>query len=150
AALDVGPAGVVPIGAPALSFRDMMMQYAAERGLRRLIIPVPVLAPKLAARWVGAVTPIPNRLAVPLVAGVARPLAADTARARELFPAVTPMAYREAVHLALARIESNNIETRWTGGQSDPRRDTYEVSDWEGIIRETRAVSVNAPVDAVF
>jgi uncharacterized protein YbjT (DUF2867 family) len=63
--LDRNDAGVVEVGGDRLSFRGMMEVYAEVRGLRRWIAPVPVLAPGLAARWVGLVTPIPNRLAVP-------------------------------------------------------------------------------------
>ena len=150
AALDTGPLGVVPIGADRLTFKDMMLQYAAERGLSRLIVPVPVLAPKLAARWVGAVTPIPNTLAVPLVAGVARPLEADTTRASERFKQIEPIAYRAAVRYALQRIGSNSVETRWTGGQSELKAESYEHRDWEGIIREERSIAVDAPPQAVF
>jgi hypothetical protein len=95
---------VVEIGAEPLSFKAMMETYAEVRGLKRVILPVPVLAPRLAALWVGLVTPIPNRLALPLVEGILHPLVADTSRARALFPEVEPIPYRKAVELALERI----------------------------------------------
>jgi uncharacterized protein YbjT (DUF2867 family) len=69
-ALEREPAGIYNVGASPLTFKGMMQEFARVRGLRRLIVPVPVLAPRLAALWVGLVTPIPNRLAVPLVEGV--------------------------------------------------------------------------------
>ncbi|HXC25943.1 MAG TPA: hypothetical protein VNU46_08505 [Gemmatimonadaceae bacterium] len=53
------------------------------------------------ARWGGFVTPIPNRLAVPLVQGIVTSVTADTRRAAQLFPDITPMPYQEAVTLAL-------------------------------------------------
>ncbi|HSG50360.1 MAG TPA: NAD(P)H-binding protein, partial [Longimicrobiales bacterium] len=84
-------AGVIDIGANVLTFREMMLQYAEVRGLPRIILPLPVLAPGLAALWVGLVTPIPNCLAVPLVRGMVRPVVADLARARSLFPDIAPM-----------------------------------------------------------
>jgi hypothetical protein len=62
-----------------------------------VIVPVPVLAPKLAAFWVGLVTPIPKNLAVPLVLGIVEPVLADTTRARAVFADIEPMPYREAV-----------------------------------------------------
>jgi hypothetical protein len=60
-AFDIGGTGVV-------SYRELMQRYAAVAGLpRRVIVPVPVLTPRLSSHWVGLVTPVP--------AGVARPLA---------------------------------------------------------------------------
>ncbi|MGZ3687031.1 MAG: NAD(P)H-binding protein, partial [Bdellovibrionota bacterium] len=77
-ALDLPPSDIVELGSQALTFKEMLQEYAAVRGLRRLILPVPVLAPRLAGRWVGLVTPIPNSMALPLVEGILQPLLADT------------------------------------------------------------------------
>lgn len=148
AALERGPCGVVDIGAPALTFREMMLEYAAVRGLRRRIFATPVLAPNLAARWVGLVTPIPNRLAVPLIEGVSHPLVADTTRAQELFPDIRPIAYRQAVAAALEVVDRDAVETRWSGALGGTP--TVELSDREGLIREVRARRVGAPPAAVF
>ncbi len=102
AALDTGPVGIVDIGADVLTFKDMMRQYAKARGLKRIIIPVPVLAPTLAALWVGLVTPIPNSLAVPLIQGIVHPVVGNPEQARTHFPEINPMTYFEAVKEALA------------------------------------------------
>jgi len=129
-------AGLVQVSGERLRFRDMMEQYAQVRGHKRYIFPVPVLAPSLAARWVGFVTPITNRLAVPLVEGMCRPLLADSGKARELFPDIEPIAYKRAVELALGKIEHGDIETRWTG--STHGEASVELEDREGLIREVR------------
>ncbi|HES58422.1 MAG TPA: NAD-dependent epimerase/dehydratase family protein [Firmicutes bacterium] len=101
AALEHGPAGVVEIGADELTFKQMMLEYASVRGIRRIVIPVPVLTPGLAAEWIQFVTPISRNMAVPIVKGMINPLLADTARAREIFPQVTPASYSACVRLAL-------------------------------------------------
>ncbi len=108
AALDSGPVGVVDIGADVLTFKDMMRQYAKARGLKRIIIPVPVLAPTLAALWVGLVTPIPNSLAVPLIQGIVHPVVGDLEQARTHFPNIKPMTYFEAVGRALQNTGEEN------------------------------------------
>src|SRR5688500_17669073 len=77
-AVDRDETGIVEIGADRLTFRQMMQTYASIRGLRRFIVPVPVLAPRVAGLWVGLVTPIPNSLAVPLIEGIVEPVLADT------------------------------------------------------------------------
>jgi uncharacterized protein YbjT (DUF2867 family) len=148
AALDQGPLGVVEVGADPLSFKRMMQVYAEVRGLKRVIVPVPVLAPGLAARWVGLVTPIPNRLAVPIIEGVIHPLLADTARAESLFPAVRPLPYRRAVEQALEAIGHEEVETRWSGALGSGS--TVELSDREGLIREVRTLRVGTSPRAVF
>ncbi|MER3480118.1 MAG: DUF2867 domain-containing protein [Meiothermus sp.] len=147
-ALEREALGVVEIGSAPLTFKAMMETYAEVRGLRRLILPLPVLAPRLAALWVGLVTPIPNRLAQPLVEGILHPLVADTRRAQELFPQVTPIPYRKAVELALERIALGEVETRWSGALlAGP---SYVLEDREGIIREVRRIAVKAPPEALF
>jgi uncharacterized protein YbjT (DUF2867 family) len=146
--LERPPLGVVDIGADVLTFQRMMEEYAEVRGLRRTILPVPVLAPGLAALWVGLVTPIPNRLAVPLIEGVVTPVVGDTSRARELFPEIRPRPYREAVGDALRSIESETVETRWSSAlHSGSHR---AVSDSEGLVREVRSVVVPASPDTVY
>lgn len=148
AAIERGPSGIVEIGGTALTFKQMMLEYAAVRGLRRHIFATPVLAPGLAARWVGLVTPIPNRLAVPLIEGVSHPIVADTTRARELFPGITPLPYRRAVELALEVEARSEVETRWSGALGSAA--TVELSDQEGLIREIRTRHVEAPPASVF
>ncbi|MEM9883505.1 MAG: DUF2867 domain-containing protein [Planctomycetota bacterium] len=161
-ALAVEPAGVVEIGSEALSYKAMMRGVAAERGLRRLIIPLPVLAPKLAARWVGLVTPIPNALAVPLVAGVTQDLIADTTKAAREFPGVEPIGFREAVRFALSKIERGEVETRWSSavvtaparagsgkGAGRGEIDTV-IEDREGLARDQRTLATDVPSASVF
>ncbi len=148
AAAEHEPVGVVDVGGEQLAFKAMMHGYAEVRGLRRLIVPVPVLAPKLAARWVGFVTPIPNRLAVPLVEGVVRPLIVKDQRARELFPEVEPIGYRRSVELALGKIHLGEIETRWSGSLGE--RAVLSLQDSGGIIREVRRVPAACSADALY
>lgn len=135
AAIEHDATGHADIGTEPTTFRDMMRIYAEVRRLRpRPMVPTPLLAPGLAARWVGLVTPITNELAVPLVKGMCAPILGDTTRARQLFPDVEPVSYRRAVALALRRIETRQVETRWSGAL--PGGAPYMLTDREGLIRE--------------
>ncbi len=148
-ALDVAPAGIVDVGVPEpVTFIGMMRGYARVRGFKRWIYPLPVLSPRLAARWVGLVTPIPNSLAVPLIEGVVHPVVADLSRAQQLFPDIHPITYEQAVRYALQKISVGDIETRWSGALGTAA--TYQLVDWEGTIREERTAHVSAPPEAVF
>ena len=140
--------GIVDVGTTPLTFKEMMEGYAEIRGLRRTILPVPILAPRLAALWVGLVTPIPNRLAVPLIEGVVQPLVNDTTRARELFPEIRVTGYREAVREALDHVRAHSVSTRWSGAAGSAPN--YEMVDEEGVFREVRSTWVAARPEAVF
>ena len=126
-----------------------MRQYAEVRGLPRVIVPVPVLAPRLAALWVGLVTPISNRLAIPLIEGIVQSVVGNTDKARDLFPGIAPMSYKESVSRALELTEAGEVETRWsvaTGSTVKPVR----LEDREGLVREVRTRLVEANPEDVF
>jgi lipocalin/uncharacterized protein YbjT (DUF2867 family)/ligand-binding SRPBCC domain-containing protein len=98
AALDLpeGREGVFEIGGPeVVSYGEMMREYARLRGLRRLLIPVPVLTPRLSGLWLGLVTPAQARVGRALVEGLRNPTVVRSSAARETF-AIRPMTLREA------------------------------------------------------
>ena len=140
--------GIVDVGSEVLTFREMMLGYARVRELPRIIVPLPVLAPGLAALWVGLVTPIPNCLAVPLVRGMVKPVVGDLSRARALFPEIDPMPYAEAVELALERMREEDVKTRWSDAVGRDR--TFVLEDREGLVREVRSRLLDVPQEAVF
>lgn len=148
AATTTHPLGVVDIGANVLPFVEMMRQFASVRGLKRIIIPVPVLTPWLSGMWVGLITPIPNTLAIPLVKGILNPVVADTAKAKEYFPEIEPVTYKVAVQSALEKINKRVTETRWSGSLG--KSGTYKLTDKEGMIKEVRTVLTDASAKSVF
>ncbi len=149
AAIDVGPSGVVEIGADRLTYKEMMAVYAEVRGLRRWITSVPPVLPvAVGARFCGIVAPIPNALVVPLVHGMVRDLTVVDERAQQLFPDIKPICYRKAVKLALCRIQQQAVETRWSGAQTDDP--TYTHRDCRGLVREVRSRHIEAHPEAVF
>ncbi len=148
AGLERGEEGIYSVGSNPLSFKEMMEGFAEVRGLRRLIVPVPVLAPGLAALWVGLVTPIPNRLAVPLIEGVVHPVVADTSAARRDFPDIEPIQYKDAVRRALESIGSGAVDTRWSGALGSAP--AIELTSREGMVREVRRHHTSATPEQVF
>ena len=63
--------GIVEIGGPdVLSYGEMMHVYARERGLWRVVLPVPGLSPRLTAYWMNLVSPVPSAIARPLLEGL--------------------------------------------------------------------------------
>ncbi|WP_220040298.1 NAD(P)H-binding protein, partial [Nonomuraea aridisoli] len=121
----VGCAGLPPgvhrafdIGGPdVLTYAGMMRGYAAVAGLpRRWIIPVPALTPRLSSLWVGLVTPVPARVARPLVESLRNEtICREHDIARHVpDPPGGLVAFEQAVDLALRRIKDADVATRWT------------------------------------
>ena len=108
------------IGGPdVLEYGDMMQVYAEVAGLRpRRILVLPVLTPRIAALWVGLVTPIPAGLARPLVESLHCDAVMSNHDIDTIIPppegGLTP--YRKSVSLALARISRGEVETTWNTG----------------------------------
>lgn len=108
------------IGGPdVLEYGEMMQIYAEVAGLHpRRILVLPVLTPRIAALWVGLVTPIPSGLARPLVESLHCDAVMDNDDIDTIIPppegGLTP--YKKSVSLALARIARGEIETTWNTG----------------------------------
>jgi uncharacterized protein YbjT (DUF2867 family) len=81
------------VGGPdVVTYRIMMETYARLRGLKRLIVTVPVLTPKLSAFWINLVTPVPSGVVNPLVEGLRNEVVCRDHRIRALIPlALTPL-----------------------------------------------------------
>jgi uncharacterized protein YbjT (DUF2867 family) len=81
------------IGGPdIITYREMMRIYAHVRGLKRLIITVPVLTPYLSSMWVSLITPVPSGVAIPLLEGLRNEVICRDNRIRDLVPlSLTPM-----------------------------------------------------------
>jgi len=120
-------------GGDVLTYAETMMRYAQIRGLRRVIVPVPVLSPSLSSHWVQWVTPVSARIARPLIEGVRNDVVVTDDSARRLFPKMAPMGYGAAVKLALSDLEAGRIETAWTDALSTSQG---KVSPAKLVIRE--------------
>jgi len=137
-------------GEDVISYGGLMKEYARQRGLKRLLIPVPVLTPGLSSRWLGLVTPLYARVGRKLIDGVRHPTLVRDGRARTLFN-VRPMGVREAIAAALRNEDREFAETRW----SDALSSGGTLRDWGGVrfgnrVVVSQTVTVPVGVDAVF
>jgi uncharacterized protein YbjT (DUF2867 family) len=104
-------------GAEAVSYEGIMREYARQRGLRRWIIPVPLLSPGLSGLWLALVTPLYHRIGRQLIEGVRNPTVVTDSSALRDFP-VRPMGLRQAVRRALDNEDRQIAATRWSDAQS--------------------------------
>lgn len=141
-------------GSDVLTYAEMFEIYAAVRGLRRPIVHVPFLTPRLSSHWVEFVTPISNTIATPLIEGLDNEVVVDDPEpARSLFPTVEPLPYEAAVRLALRRPDSDRLQTVWNTVPSSDAADDHDrarTDVTQGLYRESRTQIVNASADRVF
>jgi uncharacterized protein YbjT (DUF2867 family)/uncharacterized protein YndB with AHSA1/START domain len=139
-------------GGDVLSYAEMMLGYARRRGLRRWLLPVPVLTPRLSSLWVHLVTPIPSAIARPLVDGLRNEAVVREDRARRLFTDIVPSGYDEALTRALAGLERGETETQWSDSLASSRGDAPPtiLTHEEGRIVERRERLVAATAAEVF
>ena len=137
---------VFEIGGPdILTYGEMMKTYARLRGLKRWLVPVPVLTPRLSSYWVDLVTPIPKEIARTLVEGMRNEVIVHDDSAHRLF-GVEPTPYATAVERALADADRGDVETAWAGAFPAGRLDgTMSLEEREGRIFERRARCACAP-----
>jgi uncharacterized protein YbjT (DUF2867 family) len=139
-------------GADLLTYGDMMKGYARVRGLRRLLIPVPVLTPHLSAHWVHWMTPVHANIVYPLIEGLRNEVIVRHDTAKTLFPDIEPVGYETAVQRALASLESGQVETRWSDSLASSLGDVkpVELTTEQGLQIERRQQVVDAPPEEVY
>jgi uncharacterized protein YbjT (DUF2867 family) len=139
-------------GADVITYGEMMTTYAEVRGLRRWMLPVPVLTPRLSSLWVDLVTPVPAVIARPLIEGLRNENVVRDFSAKEIFPHLHPADYRTSVERALQRLQAGNVETAWSDALASSRTEANPVilSNQEGMILEQRQITVTASPAAVF
>lgn len=131
--------GIYEIGGPdVVSYGDLMREYARQRGLRRVMIPVPVLTPYLSSLWLGLVTPVFARIGRKLIDSIRHPTVVRDEAARRVF-AIEPVGVREAIARAL---RNEDTRTHWSDAAGAPR-------SWGGVRFGNRLVdcrSAEVPV----
>ena len=146
---------ILEIGGPeVVTYREMMHAYTKVAGLRRrVILPVPVLTPRLSSHWVNLVSPLPFTLARALIDSLTTDVIVqgDYEKRGTLSNKDTLEA---AIGKALARIKELEIPTRWSDTSSFKDPAIPETTDpvWSGgkILIERREIVTSASEDALM
>jgi len=124
-------------GADQVSYRDLMFAYAEIRGLKRRMISVPVLTPRLSSLWLGLVTPLYARIGRTLVDSLKYPTICRDQSALHDFP-IQPGGFREAITDALSNEDRTCAETKW----SDSLSAQGTPKTWAGVRFGNRLVDI--------
>jgi uncharacterized protein YbjT (DUF2867 family) len=122
-------------GADQVSYGDIMQEYARQCGLRRWMIPVPVLTPRLSSLWLGLVTPVYARIGRKLVDSMRNPTLVHDPAALATF-SINPRGLKEAIRRALQNEDQEFGLTRW----SDALSSSGKEPSWGGVLFGTRLV----------
>ena len=147
---------VLDIGGPdVLTYREMMDRYAAVAGLRRrLIIPVPLLTPRLSSHWINLVTPLPYGLARPLVDSLINDVVVRPDHDIARFVDHSPLPLDEALGRALARVGDVAVRTSWMDSAPSlaPAAPMPQDPDWAGgtIYEDVQEVPTDLERERVF
>ena len=142
---------IFEIGGPdRVSYCDIMREYGKQRGLHRLMIPVPVLTPHLSSLWLGLVTPLYVRIGRALIESIKHPTIVNDNGASDLF-SVRPRSIRDAIKDALSAEDRDFKDFRAADKlstcASPPRHRSFRHG-WRII--DAYSVSVSCPPERAF
>jgi uncharacterized protein YbjT (DUF2867 family) len=152
-ALDLPPGAerVYEIGGrERVTYAGLMREYARQRGLKRWLVPVPVLTPRLSSLWLGLVTPLYARVGRKLIESLRTPSVVRDDAARRAF-SIEPRGVAEAIRRALANEDAAFARTRWSDPvSSSGLLDRYGSGNPGTRLIDSRTVRVDAPPAAAF
>lgn len=116
---------VYDIGGPdILTYKEMLLQFAQIRGLKRSILTLPVLTPRLSSYWLHFVTSTSYKIASSLVDSMKNEVVVQNDGIREIIrqPLIP---YKEAVQLAFDRIAQNEVVSSWKDALASSKINTH-------------------------
>jgi uncharacterized protein YbjT (DUF2867 family) len=126
------------VGGPdILTYKEMLLQFAKVRGLKRLIISVPVMTPRLSSYWLYFVTSTSYKLAVNLVDSMKIEVVGKPNDLERKLN-IEPISYKEAVGRAFSRTEQNGVISSW--------KDSFISSSYDSKLSE----QINVPTYGCF
>jgi uncharacterized protein YbjT (DUF2867 family) len=99
-------------GPEILTYKEMLLEFAAVRKLSRWILTVPIMTPKLSSYWLYFVTSTSYKLATSLVNSMGVEVIGNKSEINKILD-VQPMTYKQAVQFAFVKIKQNSIISSW-------------------------------------
>jgi len=137
-------------GTDQASYGDVMREYARQRGLKRVMISVPLLTPRLSSLWLGLVTPVYARVGRELIAGLKNRSVVTDPAALGVFP-IRPVGLGEAIGRALRYEDRAFALTRWSDARSSGgARPSPADARFGGKLVDRRQIRVAVDADRAF
>ncbi len=147
----LGPSQVFEVGgSDRVSYSEIMLEYAKQRGLRRRLVPIPLLTPRLSSLWLGLTTPVYARIGRKLIESLRNPTVVQDDSVKHFFP-IRPMGLRDAIRRAIGNEDAEFATTRW----SDAISSSGLAPAWGGVqvgtrLVDSRSINVTVPATTAF
>lgn len=125
-------------GADRVSYGGIMKEYARQRGLKRVMVQVPVLTPKLSSLWLGLVTPVYARIGRKLVDSVRHDTVVRDESALQAFN-IRPRGITRAIERALSNEDREFAQTRWSDALSSGDTEAWGGEKYGGRLIDSRS-----------
>jgi uncharacterized protein YbjT (DUF2867 family) len=138
-------------GEEVLTYREMLLQFAEVRGLRRHIFTVPVMTPRLSSYWLFFVTSTSYPLAVNLVDSMKVDVVVKQGDLRSRLE-ISPMRYVEAVQKAFQKIEQNVVVSSWKDSLASSNYgelSSFMKVPTHGVFKDIKERELSENLDAV-
>jgi len=143
---DSGQGHVFEIGGPdVMSYEELMLSYGHLRGLWRKSVTLQGIPLWFMALGVALMTPVPARIAHPLVDGLGSDSLVKDGAAQKFFPNVDLIGYEDAVKQALEQLHPGRLEPAWTDCEQPAK-----FMKHEGFFIEHRCELVRTRPEKVF
>jgi uncharacterized protein YbjT (DUF2867 family) len=134
------------IGGPEVfTFKDVMLRYSEFRNLKRWIISVPVLTPRLSSYWLVFITSVSYSLCSYLVESMKTSTIVQKNEIQKVIPHLS-LTYTEALELAFQKISQNEVISSWMDSWeihgTDPNIENYIQVPMEGCLKDERRVLI--------
>jgi uncharacterized protein YbjT (DUF2867 family) len=138
--------GIYEIGGEdVITYAESILAYARLRGLRRSLVPIPLMPVGPMAYLVGRLTPVPARVAGPLIDGMRSDSVVRNAAARLTFPHIQPIGYQMAMATAMENQHPSHVEPVWDEGANSPR-----VLKHEGFFIDRRSIVASGSPGQIY
>ena len=137
-------------GTDVVSYGQLMEEYATQRKLKRIMIKVPVLTPRLSSLWLGLITPVYARIGRKLVDSLRNTSIMKDEASREVF-SIEPKGIKEAISDAIRNEDQEFAQTRWSDSMSSSGEDNKWGGEFHGVrIVDIKTRRVSTPMEAAF
>jgi len=141
-------------GPDVLTYKEMLLQFAEVRKLKRSIITIPFLTPRLSSMWLYFVTSTSFNLARNLVDSMKVDVIAEDDGVQDVID-IQPIGYRQAVELAFQKISQNVVLSSWKDAISSSGSNLSNIERFidvphYGCFKDCKEKEIDRPVEEVL
>lgn len=140
-------------GKDVFSYKEMLLQFARIRKLKRYIITVPVLTPKLSSKWLYFVTSTSYQLAANLVDSLKNDAVCTETGIDEVIQ-VEKTTYKEMLERTFQKVKYGDIISSWKDSVQDHHFNEVFMNRIEapdhGVFKDVQKIEFNEPLEKVI